>query len=491
MEPDRTAAWGEAATGEVSIPAQRSSLLGGAVPLPDAAARERAEVVPPARRAWLTQVLEALVAVTAAVAVVLGRNGELSKPVIAVLVLWVVFVYLLAVPAGARSPERFELFTRALLVLGALAAATVVGVVQYPSIPNASIAVITASLTTGLLRAVRWKIGPPLRIVVAGDGEGLRRLLRRWAPDPHLEIVGMCVVGGDLEVEELAAGLGVPVCGSLEDVPAAVAASGADSVTVVPCADMGPEDVRRLSWALERTGTPLGLASMLETFAPHRVRAGTLGGGLVMNVVHSHRSVLLRASKTMVDRAVGVTLLTLAAPVVALLCLMVRLDSPGPALFRQRRIGLDGKPFTIYKLRTMHEAAEQQKISLQLQELCDNEMLFKLKRDPRITRVGRLLRRSSLDELPQLINVAKGEMSLVGPRPPLPEEVARYDDSARRRLAVRPGITGLWQVSGRSDLSWEESLALDLHYVDNWRFSDDLVIALRTVDAVFRSRGAY
>jgi exopolysaccharide biosynthesis polyprenyl glycosylphosphotransferase len=441
------------------------------------------------RRAWRVLLLEAVAAVAAAVTVVLGQGASLTKPVIAVLVLWVAFVYVLAVPGGARSPERFELVTRAFLVLGALAAATAVGVVQLTSIPIASMAVITATLTTAVMRAVRWRVGPPIRVILVGDRDGLRKLLLRWAPDPHLDIVGACVVGEDEDVDTLARELEVPVCPSLAEVPATVRATGADSVTVVPSADLSPEDVRRLTWALERTGTPLGLASMLDTFAPHRVRASTIGGGLVMNVVHTHRSVLLRGLKSLVDRVVGIVLLTLAAPVIGLLCLAVRLDSPGPALFRQRRIGLDGKPFTIYKLRTMHADAEAQRVPLQ--RLCTNEMLFKLKKDPRITRVGRLLRRSSLDELPQLINVAKGDMSLVGPRPPLPEEVARYDDSAHRRLAVRPGITGLWQVSGRSDLSWEESLALDLHYVDNWRFSDDVVIALRTFDAVFRSRGAY
>jgi lipopolysaccharide/colanic/teichoic acid biosynthesis glycosyltransferase len=168
----------------------------------------------------------------------------------------------------------------------------------------------------------------------------------------------------------------------------------------------------------------------------------------------------------------------------------VRMDSTGPGLFMQTRVGKDGQRFRMFKMRTMFTDAESMKQAL----LDDNESdgaLFKIRRDPRVTRIGYLLRRSSLDELPQLLNVLRGDMSLVGPRPALPSEVASYDDKAMGRLAVKPGITGLWQVSGRSDLQWDESLRLDLYYADNWRLVDDLVIAARTVTAVTLARGAY
>lgn len=185
----------------------------------------------------------------------------------------------------------------------------------------------------------------------------------------------------------------------------------------------------------------------------------------------------------------GALLLALS-PVLALLALAVRVTSRGPVIFRQERIGLDGRPFTVLKLRTMRVGAEAEKALLRRRHRAAGP-LFKLVDDPRVTRVGRHLRRHSLDELPQLVNVLRGEMSLVGPRPALPEEVAGYADRVRRRLAVRPGLTGLWQVSGRSDLSWEESVALDLRYVDEASAAMDLRILALTVPAVLFGRGAY
>ena len=164
--------------------------------------------------------------------------------------------------------------------------------------------------------------------------------------------------------------------------------------------------------------------------------------------------------------------------------------SRGPGLFVQTRVGRDGLPFRMYKMRSMHTDAEARLTEF----VAENEMdstLFKIRRDPRVTRVGYLLRRSSLDELPQLWNVLRGEMSLIGPRPALPAEVATYAPTELRRLAVLPGITGLWQVSGRSELTWEEAVRLDLYYADNWRILDDLAIAVRTVVAVTQARGAY
>ena len=159
-------------------------------------------------------------------------------------------------------------------------------------------------------------------------------------------------------------------------------------------------------------------------------------------------------------------------------------------MFRQTRVGEHGRLFTIYKLRTMTDDAEARRAELVAENEVDGH-LFKIRSDPRVTRLGKFLRRSSLDELPQLINVVKGEMSIIGPRPALPDEVAQYDAVTRRRLVVKPGITGLWQVSGRSDLPYDEAVRLDLHYTDNWRLSDDAVIVLRTVGAVGRGNGAW
>jgi lipopolysaccharide/colanic/teichoic acid biosynthesis glycosyltransferase len=177
-------------------------------------------------------------------------------------------------------------------------------------------------------------------------------------------------------------------------------------------------------------------------------------------------------------------------PVLAVIAVCIRLDSDGPALFRQQRVREGGRRFTMLKFRTMSVDAEQAKAALTALNDHGNGILFKMRNDPRVTRVGRVLRATSLDELPQLVNVLRGEMSLVGPRPALPSEVALYDETAERRLAVKPGLTGLWQVSGRSNLSWDESLRLDLHYVDNWRHRIDLGILVRTIKTVVRRDGA-
>jgi exopolysaccharide biosynthesis polyprenyl glycosylphosphotransferase len=185
--------------------------------------------------------------------------------------------------------------------------------------------------------------------------------------------------------------------------------------------------------------------------------------------------------------AVGVLLLS---PLLAAIALWIRLDSPGPVLFRQVRVGQHGREFSIVKFRTMYVDAESR--LAELRHLSDTDgFMFKMRDDPRVTGVGRWLRRFSVDELPQLFNVLGGSMSLVGPRPPLPAEVAAYPADAHRRLVVRPGMTGLWQVSGRSDLPWEEAVRLDLRYVENWSLSLDLVILLRTLTAVCRGSGAY
>ena len=196
------------------------------------------------------------------------------------------------------------------------------------------------------------------------------------------------------------------------------------------------------------------------------------------------------AAKQLGERTVAAAGLVLLAPLILLLAALVRMESSGPAVFRQTRIGKDGVPFTMLKLRTMCADAAELQASLSARTPAEL-MMFKMHADPRITRLGRFLRTYSLDELPQLVNVVRGQMALVGPRPALPCEVERYDADTFRRLAVTPGMTGLWQVSGRSDLSWEESVRLDLRYVDDWTPGLDLRILARTAGAVVGHRGAY
>jgi len=190
------------------------------------------------------------------------------------------------------------------------------------------------------------------------------------------------------------------------------------------------------------------------------------------------------------DRTIAGILVVLLAPVFLGIAAAIKLTSPGPVLFRQKRVGVGGEFFTIYKFRTMVVDAEKQLASL-LQHNEGNAVQFKMKKDPRITPIGTFLRRFSLDELPQLLNVLIGNMSLVGPRPQSQAEVEQYEPDAMRRLHVRPGMTGLWQISGRSNLDWEQSIRLDLRYVDNWSPIVDLQILFRTFKAVVTSNGAY
>jgi exopolysaccharide biosynthesis polyprenyl glycosylphosphotransferase len=197
-----------------------------------------------------------------------------------------------------------------------------------------------------------------------------------------------------------------------------------------------------------------------------------------------------RVVKEAIDRVSAAVALTVLLPVFATIATAVRLSSPGPVIFRQVRVGRDGALFTVYKFRTMLLGSERRVDDL-WHHSDGNGVLFKLRDDPRVTRVGRFLRRFSLDELPQLVNVLTGTMSLVGPRPALPSETERYGRSTARRLLVKPGMTGLWQVSGRSDLSWEDSVRLDLYYVENWSFAGDIQILWKTLSAVVTRRGAY
>jgi exopolysaccharide biosynthesis polyprenyl glycosylphosphotransferase len=190
------------------------------------------------------------------------------------------------------------------------------------------------------------------------------------------------------------------------------------------------------------------------------------------------------------ERTAALLALLVLSPILLAVALAIRLDSRGPAMFRQTRVGRSGRSFTMLKFRTMQDNAEASVLQLGDRNEADG-VLFKIRQDPRITRFGRLLRRYSIDELPQLVNVVLGQMALVGPRPPLPTETALYEPDVHRRFAVKPGVTGLWQVSGRSDLAWEEAVRLDLRYVDNWSLTLDLQIVARTVRAVLRHAGAY
>jgi exopolysaccharide biosynthesis polyprenyl glycosylphosphotransferase len=326
-------------------------------------------------------------------------------------------------------------------------------------------------------------------VVAVGHATAVADLITELRRDTYhgLKVVATCVPGasrGDVDVE------GVPVFGGVDNVASAVVRSGADTVAVLPCSEIDAVSLRRLAWELEKTGTDLCVAPSLLDVAGPRTTIRPTAGLTLLHVDHPQLSGARQVLKGMFDRVVALVALVLLSPLLLAFAMIIRLSDRGPALFTQTRVGKDGKVFRIYKFRTMVVDAEARLAELRAANEHDG-VLFKMRRDPRITAIGVHLRKYSIDELPQLLNVVRGEMSLVGPRPALPDETARYADHVRRRLVVKPGLTGMWQVNGRSDLSWEESVRLDLRYVENWSFALDLQILWKTISVIFRGSGAY
>ncbi len=301
-----------------------------------------------------------------------------------------------------------------------------------------------------------------------------------------LSVVGACLAGGTM-LNEIA---GVPVYGGLGMVPEAVGQFRADTVAVLACPEMNGIRLRELAWDLEKTGTDVCVAPALLDVAGPRTTIRPVAGLPLLHVDHPALDGGKKVIKEAFDKALALTGLIALTPLFAVIMLAIKFSDRGPVFFRQTRVGKDGHTFTVWKFRTMVIDAEKRKAEL----TAHNEgagALFKLRRDPRVTQVGGWLRRYSLDELPQLFNVLFGDMSLVGPRPALPVEAAKYGDHMRRRLVVKPGMTGLWQINGRSDLPWDEAVRLDLRYVENWSFVLDLQILWKTCSAVLRGSGAY
>ena len=326
------------------------------------------------------------------------------------------------------------------------------------------------------------------RVVLVGHPDVIAELAAALRRDTHhgLSVVAACVLGPECpdEIDK------IPVIGGLGNVIDVVQRMQADTVAVLACPEMSGARLRDLAWALEKSGTDLCVAPALLDVAGPRTTIRPTAGLPLLHMDHPEFSGVRQLIKTAFDRMVAVSALALLLPLLIVIAVAIRLSDSGPALFRQVRVGKNGKLFTLYKFRTMVVGAEQRQAELLSLNESDG-LLFKLRKDPRVTRMGRWLRRHSLDELPQLINVLIGDMSLVGPRPALPDETTSYAEHVRRRLAVKPGITGLWQVNGRSDLPWDEAVRLDVRYVENWSFVLDLQILWKTWSAVAHGDGAY
>lgn len=407
---------------------------------------------------------------------------------------------------------------------------TVIGRVRYlPSITSAVVtflALCVAVAVLGIAVPFALLIGP----VVVGLGIGLagRGYLRRWATRTHatgrgrrtvllvgsasevsslgpaldaigsaVEVLGACVTDEyaeaeillDYEAHSKASVQTIDVLGSAEDLYEFAEQLGADTVLLASMRHAADVGLSGLAWRLDQIGTRLSILSSTNDIDDSRVQRETIGNATFVHIARPTYRGALAAAKRTTDVIVGSAMLLVFGIPMLVIAAAIRLSSRGSALFRQERVGLGGEHFTMFKFRSMVVDAEDRLAELETKQDAGNSVMFKMKDDPRVTAIGRLLRKTSLDELPQILNVLRGDMSLVGPRPPLPAELKQYDDLAQRRFLVKPGITGLWQVSGRSDLTWEQTVRYDRRYVENWSLGKDASILARTIRAM--NKGAY
>jgi exopolysaccharide biosynthesis polyprenyl glycosylphosphotransferase len=327
------------------------------------------------------------------------------------------------------------------------------------------------------------------RVILVGSPQSaahIARELGRNTSDGYL-VVGACIPSG--RPGTLLQDTDVPVFGDLNSVHQALAEAGADTVAITSSEELTPRGIRELSWGLDGGRQHLIVAPSLTDIGGPRIHTRPVAGLPLIHVEmprYEGRKLFTKRGFDIVGSAV---LLLVLSPFLVALAVIVALTSRGPVLYRQERIGLNGKPFNMLKFRSMKDKADSELAGLLADQGRDNEPLFKVQNDPRVTPAGRVLRKHSLDEFPQLLNVLRGDMSLVGPRPQRDGEVALYDDAARRRLLLKPGMSGLWQIGGRSTLAWEDAIRLDLYYVENWSMMGDLVILWRTLKAVLAPGG--
>ncbi len=393
-----------------------------------------------------------------------------------------------------RADQYRSIVRACIYVMAALAAVFLVapGVVDERFVAVAVLlGLTTLFLERGIAREIvnrQRRVGKwTSRVLAVGDDKHVAHVVSalRDSHDAGLTLVGVCTPNACEDVVS-----GVPVLGRTSDVVSVATCRDVDMVAVTATPEMSPADIRELLWALEGTGIQLLVVPPLTDVSRSRVSVRrTAAGPPVLLVFERNLGGYRDAIKVVTDRLCAGLALIALSPLLAAVALLIRLDSRGPVFFKQPRVGKNGELFPVWKFRTMVTDAEALAPTLQTANESDG-LLFKLKADPRVTRLGAWLRRWSIDELPQLINVLLGQMSLVGPRP-LPVSPDAFQGSERRRLLVKPGITGLWQISGRSDTTWAEAVRLDLYYVDNRSFSLDISILWRTVLAVAHSRGAY
>ena len=469
----------------------------------------------PATRAWRARYVRRIVLGDAICAGVAGAGGYFVRfgtegASASAASVWVAgtlpLVWVLAMLVARSYEERFlwagpeefqRMFFAAVLLLAA------VGTVSWAFRLEVArgFVVIALPLATGLtlvgryaqrqaVHRARLRGRYQLRTLLVGHRTAVDALdaqMRRAAYHGY-RVIGSCVPIG--QVERPPGTVGPPVLGGMTDVARIVVGHEVDTVAVLPCPELDGTALRRLGWALEKTGAELLLAPAVTEIVGTRVRIRPVCGLPLMHMERPELTGVRRLTKELFDRTAAVLGLLLLGPALVAIAVTIKVTSRGPVFFRQQRVGRDGRTFTMLKFRSMVTGADRMVEALGTDH-DGNDVLYKKRDDPRVTPVGRFLRRHSFDELPQLLNVVRGEMSLVGPRPPLPAEVERYGFDMHRRFLVKPGLTGLWQVSGRSDLSWDESVRIDVRYVENWSLTFDFMILWKTVGAVLRGRGAY
>lgn len=467
-----------------------------------------AAVTASGRSVWVPRYVTALVALDALALLLGGLAGELARfdvvggrlggmPYLGVLLM--ILPAWLFTFAASRSYERtclglgseeYRRVANAVARFTALLALAVFlfrwgvarGLIVVAVPAAAAFALAFRYLARRVLHRVRRVGVASHRVLLVGDGAARDALLQRLRSSTYS---GLVVVGVTQPV--VPGANGEP---SVAHVRRVAEELDADTVAVAHSLHATPDVLRDLAWSLEGSGVDLLVAPALTDVSGPRIHVRPVSGLPLLQIAEPEYAGVRRIVKYALDLTAGLALLLLLSPVFVVLAVAVRVTSQGPVLFRQVRIGQHGREFTMYKFRSMHPDAEDRLGELITLNDHGDGVLFKLRDDPRITGIGKVLRRYSLDELPQLFNVLRGQMSLVGPRPPLPGEVARYDRDVHRRLLVRPGITGLWQVSGRSDLDWDETVRLDLYYVENWSVALDLEIVWKTLSAVLRGAGA-
>lgn len=475
-----------------------------------------ADRVVPARDRWETRYLAATIAVdviaitiSVVVGYVLGLGSHIPQlgdvsPGVGVVAALLMLGSLVACRAWdprvlGQGSQEFSRFLRAVitsavllgmlgLALQALAARPWV----FGLMPMAGLLAVGGRLALRLnLNRMRAKGRCVLPTLVVGPPEAVADLIDRTRRDGSRGwvISGACTPTGRAphDADDI---LGVPVLGDLDSVAEVAAAGKHRIVAVCPTPGWSPRRLHQLAWRLEGGEAELVVDAGLMEVAGPRLHVEPVDGLPLLRLTKPTFSGVPWLAKVVVDRLGALLLLLVVAPLILAVAICIKVEGRGPVFFRQIRVGRHGREFTMLKFRSMVVDAEERLAGLVLTNDGAGP-LFKLRADPRVTRVGAVLRRYSIDELPQLINVLTGRMSLVGPRPPLPEEVVTYGSDAQRRLLVRPGLTGLWQISGRSDLSWDQSVRLDLRYVENWTLALDAHILWKTIGAVLSSRGAY